>query len=177
MAQRGRPRAVSDGVIEEAIAAAEERDLRKDSCTSGADVMSVVDKLRREEQNQLGRNPHASLPVLSRSTCARLVKRVTPNTVKNGSIQNPSRQRALRDARNAISCAATWLAVSDGILNGNFVHSWDECGVMLNAFNEKQTVKCTASGRRKLSERNLAPATTETQQQRRMLKLGLSTYC
>ena len=132
---------------------------------------------RREEQNQLGRNSHASLPVLSRSTCARLVRRVTPNTVNNGSIQNPSRQRALRDARNAISCAATWLAVSDGILNGNFVHSWDECGVMLNAFNEKQAVKCTASGRRKLSERNLAPATTEIQQQRRMLKLGLSTYC
>ena len=46
VAQRGRPRAVSDGVIEEAIAAAEERDLRKDSCTSGADVMSVVDELR-----------------------------------------------------------------------------------------------------------------------------------
>ena len=132
-------------MIEEAIAAAELRDLRKDSCTSGADVMSVVDELRREEQTQLGRNPHACLPVLSRSTRARVVRKITPVTVTNGSVQNPSRQRALSDARNAISCSATWLAISEGILNGNFVHSWDECGVMLNAFSEKQTVKCTAS--------------------------------
>lgn len=171
---RGRPRAVSNDVIEDAIAAAEERDLNKDSCTSGADVMSVVDEMRREELTQLGRNPHATLPVLSRSTRARLVRRVTPVTVRNGSVQNSSRQRALRDARNAISCAATWLAVSDGILNGNFVHSWDECSLLLNAFNEKQTVKCTAAGRKKLSDRNLAPATTATQQQRRTLKIGLS---
>lgn len=175
--QRGRPRAISQEVINEAIAAAEERDLRKDSCTSGADVMAVVDGFRRQEQTQLGRNPHARLPKLSRSTCARVVREVTPVTVTNGSVQNPSRQRALRDARNAISCAATWLAVSEGIQNGNFVHSWDECGVMLNAFSEKQTVKCTASGRAKLSERNLAPATTAIQHQRRMLKLGLSKCC
>ena len=69
-------------MIEEAIAAAEERDLSKDSCTSGADVISIVNKLRREEQNQLGRNPHASLHVFSRSTLARIVKKVTPNTMK-----------------------------------------------------------------------------------------------
>ena len=54
---RGQPRAVSNDVIEDAIAAAEERDLSKDSCTSGADVMSVVDEMRREELTQLGRNP------------------------------------------------------------------------------------------------------------------------
>ena len=81
----------------------------------------------------------------------------------------------MRDARNAITCAATWLAVSDGILNGNFVHSWDECGVMLNALDEKQTVKCTASGRSKLSARNLAPATTEENVEAR-LKYVLFLY-
>ena len=82
-------------------------------------------------------------------------------TVANGSIQNASRQRALRDARNAISCAASWTAISQGIQNGNFVHSWDECSVMLNSFNEKQTVKCTSAGRQKLKAKKLAPATTE----------------
>ena len=172
--RRGRPRSVSDQVIAEATAAAEEKDLRKDSCTSGADVMAVVDDFRREELANSGLNPYVALPVLSRSTRARLVKKVTPLRIKNGSIQNPSRQRALRDARNAISCAATWLAVSDGIENGNFVHSWDEVSIMLNAFNEKQTVMCTSSGRKKLAARNLAPATTVIQHQRRMLKLGLS---
>ena len=164
-------------MIELAIAAAEERDPRKDSCTSSADVMSVVDEFRREEQTELGRDPYARLPVLSYSTCARVVREVVPVTITNGSVQNPSRQMALRDARNAISCAATWLAVSEGIINGNFVHSWDECGVMLNAFSEKQTVKCTATGRAILSARNLAPATTAVQHQRRMLKLGLSKCC
>jgi hypothetical protein len=80
------------------------------------------------------------------------------------------------DARNAISCAASWNAISEGILNGNFVHSWDECGVMVHSFNEKQTVKCTTSGRKQLTRKNLAPATAENQQQRRMLKMGLSKH-
>ena len=124
----------------------------------------------------MGLNPYRVLPVLSRSTESRVVKKVTPQRTKNGSIQNPRTQRALSDARNAISCAARWLAVSDGIENGNSVHSWDECRVMLNAFNEKQTVMCTAAGRKKLAARNLAPATTEIQHQRRMLKLGLSKH-
>ena len=136
--------------------------------------MSVVDNLRREELAHMGLNPY--LPVLSRCTKSRVVQKVTPQRIKNVSIQNPSRQRALSDARNAISCAATWLAVSDGFANGNFVHSWDECSVMLKAFNEKQTVMCTAAGRKKLAARNLTPATTEIQHQRRMLKLGISKH-
>lgn len=75
------------------------------------------------------------------------MKQVTPVTVANGSIQNASRQWALRDARNAISCAASWTAISPGIQNGNFFHSWDECSVMLNSFDKKQSAKCTASVR------------------------------
>ena len=63
-----------------------------------------------------------------------------------------------------------------GVPNGAFVHSWDECGVMLNAFNEKQKVKCTKSGRKKLRDKNLAPAITQTQQKRRMLQMGLRKF-
>lgn len=96
--RRGRPPSVSQQVITAAIAVAEERDLRKDSCTSNADVMSVVNNLRREALAESGLNPHVTLPVLSRSTCSRTVKQVAGVIVKNGSIQNPSRQRALRDS-------------------------------------------------------------------------------
>lgn len=136
--------------------------------------MTVVNALRRDEREELGCNPHAALHTFSRSTVGKIVKRITPITVANGSIQNGSRLRALRDPRNAVSCAASWNAVAVGICNGNFVHSWDECGVMLNAFGEKQSVRCTLSGRQKLTAKNLSPSTTETQQQRRMLKMGLS---
>lgn len=80
------------------------------------------------------------------------------------------------DARNAISCAASWNAVSEGILKGNFVHSWDECGVMIHSFAERQPVKCTTNGREGLTRKNLTPATTANQHQRRTLKIGLSKH-
>ena len=152
---------------------AEERDLRKDSFTSNSDVMAMVNDLMREEQEEMGHNPRAALPTFCGSTQGKIVKQITPVDVTNGSIQNASRQRALKDPRNAISCAASWNAVAAGVPNGRFVHSWDECGVMLNAFREKQPVKCTVARRNKLQAKNLAPATTETQQQRRMLKIGV----
>ena len=174
--KRGRPPAVSEDVISKAVAIAEERDLSKDSCTSNADVMSIVNDLRREEQEELGRNPFAVLGRFSRSTVGKIVRQITPVSVHNGSVQNASRQRALKDPRNAISCAASWNAVAAGVPNGAFVHSWDECGVMLNAFNEKQKVKCTKSGRKKLRDKNLAPAITQTQQKRRMLQMGLRKF-
>ena len=175
-APRGRPPAVSASVINKAKAVAKERDLNKDSFTSNSDVMALVNDLMREEQEELGHNPLAHPPDFCRGTEGRIVKLIVPVNVPNGSIQNASRQRALRDARNAISCAASWNAVAAGVPNGRFVHSWDECGVSLNAFNEKQAVKCTEEGREELEERNLAPSTTETQEQRRMLKMGLSKF-
>ena len=175
-ALKGRPPAVSKSVIKKAIAVAEERDLNKDSFTSNSDVMAMVSDLMREEQEEMGHNPRAVLPTFARSTQGKIVKQITPVNLANGSIQNASRQRALKDARNAISCAATWNAVAAGVPNGRFVHSWDECGIMLNAFGEKQSVKCTSAGRNKLLAKNLAPATTQTQQQRRMLKMGLSKF-
>lgn len=174
--KRGRPPAVSKAIISEAIAIAEQRDLNKDSCTSNGDVMSIVNDLRRKEQEEMGCNPFAVMRRFSRSTVGKIVRQITPVTVSNGSVQNASRQRALKDPRNAISCAASWNAVTDGIPNGAFVHSWDECGVMLNEFNQKQKVKCTKSGRKKLRVKNLAPSTTATQQKRRMLKMGLREF-
>ena len=57
VSQRELPRSVSDQVIANAIAVAEEKDLRKDSCTSGVDVMSVADNLRREELAHMGSTP------------------------------------------------------------------------------------------------------------------------
>lgn len=172
----GRPSAVSDAVITAAIAQAEALDLSKNSCTSSKEVVSIIDRLRHEEQDALGENPHALLPKLSASTARKLVKKVTPVSVTNGSVQNTTRMKALTDARNSILCAATWAAVTEGIENGKFIHSFDEVGVMLNAFNEKQTLKCTNSGRKKLAQKNLSPATTDRQEKRRMLKLGLSEF-
>ena len=173
-AKKGRPAAVSKSVIKKAIAVAEERDLRKDSFSSNSDVMAMVNDLRREEQEEMGHNPRATLPTFCRSTQEKIVNQITPMNVPNGSIQNASRQRALKDPRNAISCATSWNAVAAGVPNGRFVHSWDEVGVTLNAWGDQQPVKCTVEGREELDRRNLAPATSETQEQRRMLKMGLS---
>jgi hypothetical protein len=89
----GRPSAVSQDIIRASVLTCEERDLQKNSCTSAADVMSVVNRHRREELEKLGRNPRARLPSLSRSTINRIVRRVTPITVLNGSIQNTCRQK------------------------------------------------------------------------------------
>lgn len=85
-ATRGRPLAVSDSILRAAVAKCEERDLRKDSCTSFADVMSVVNSLRRNEQNDLGLNLFDTLLKLCRSTIDRIVKQVIPVTIANGSI-------------------------------------------------------------------------------------------
>jgi hypothetical protein len=127
---------VSAEVIALATRIAEERDLMKDSFSSIDDVMATVNELRRDELEKEGKNPHATLPVLSKSTTYRIVNLITPVTVINGSVQNYSRRKALQDARNAISCAACWSAIALSLTNGKFVHSWDECGVMLNGFNE-----------------------------------------
>jgi hypothetical protein len=167
---------VSQEIIVQAIAIAEDKDLSKDSCSCNADVMSIVNDLRSKEQTAMGRNPYAYLKRFSRSTVGKIVRQITPVSVRNGSVQNASRQRALKDPRNAISCAASWSAVADGVPSGEYVYSWDECGVMLNEFSEKQKVKCTKKGRNRLREKNLAPAVTETKEKRRMFQLGLRKF-
>ena len=172
----GRPAAVSQSVLRAATEEVEARDLRKDSCTSTDDVIAIVDEFRRIEATEKGRNPLARLPALSKSTKRNVVMQVARVKVPNGGVQNSNRQKALIDSSNALSCAASWPVVSAGISNGKFIHSWDECSVMLNSFNEKQTLRCSVKGRRSLSQNNLMPASTETQSQRRMLKIGLSKF-
>lgn len=172
----GRPPAVSERVILAAREEAVARDLRKDSCTSTDDIIAIVDEFRRIEVSEMGGNPLAELPTVSRSTKRFLRLRIAPIRVPNGGVQNSSRQRALMDSRNALSCAATWPVVSAGVTNGKFIHSWDECSVSLNAFNETQPLWCSVEGRQELSDNNLMPASTETQSQRRMLKIGLSKF-
>ena len=89
----GRPSAVSQDIIRASVLTCEKRDLQKNSCTSAAEVMCVVNRHRREELERLGSNPRAKLPSLSRSTMNRIVRRVTPISISNGSIQNTSRQK------------------------------------------------------------------------------------
>ena len=173
-AKRERPKAVSDVIILEAIKIAEMRDLSKGSCTSTADVIEIVDGLRHQELEQMGRNPLAPLPQLNYSKMRGIALEVAPVAVLNGSIQNESRKRALCDPRNAISCAAVWTAVAADITNGKFIHSWVEVVVELNKFKQKQKLRCTIKGRKKLAVRNVTPATTGKQEKRRMLKRGLS---
>jgi hypothetical protein len=172
----GRPPAVSEAVIIAARAEALQKDLEKDSLTSTGDLMGMVYRQMANEDEMQGRNPLARQRPLSASTQRKLVKRIAPVHVRNGGVQNSSRRRALKDSRNAISCAATWPAVAGGITNPKFIHSWDECSVMLNAFDEKQDLLCTEEGRKILEEENLTPATTETQGQRRMFKIALSKF-
>ena len=103
MLLRGRPASVSMEVITAASLIAEERDMMKDSFASNEDLMSVVDSLRREEREKLGKNPLARLPVLSKSTTTKIVKLITPVTMINGSVKNNTRPKAFLDL---ISCAA-----------------------------------------------------------------------
>jgi hypothetical protein len=166
----GRPPAVSEAVIIAARAEALQRDLEKDSLTSTGDLMGMVYRQMAKEDEAQGRNPLTRQRPLSASTQRKLVH------VRNGGVQNSSRRRALKDSRNAISCAATWPAVAGGITNPKFIHSWDECSVMLSAFDEKQDLLCTEEGREILEEENLTPATTETQGQRRMFKIALRKF-
>ena len=149
-----RPAAVSQSVLRAATEEAEARDLRKDSCTSTDDVIAIVDEFRRIEAAEKGRNSLARLPALSKSTKRNVVMQVAPVKVPNRGVQNS--QRALMDSGNALSCAASWPVVSAGISNGKFLHSWDECSVMLNSFNEKQTLRCSVKGRRSFSQLKLS---------------------
>ena len=136
--------------------------------------MEIVNQLRHQEEEAAGRNPVAVLPEFCYTTNREIALDVAPIAVTNGAVQNASRKRALKDPRNAISCASVWGAVSSEVKNSKFIHSWDEVEVMLNSFGEKQDLMCTVSGREKLDSRNMSPATTENQEQRRMLKIGLS---
>jgi hypothetical protein len=82
----GRPPAVSQSVIAEAIAIAVERDLNLNSCTCNDDVMDIVNALRIKELEDIGRNPYVTLPRFSQSTIGRIVRQITPIRVRDGSV-------------------------------------------------------------------------------------------
>ena len=170
----GRPPTFSEAVIAASLAEAVQRDLGKDSLTSMEELMTLVEKHQSNEEEAQGRNSLNRRRPVSATTQRKTVKRITPVLVRNGGVQNNSRNKALKDCRNAISCDATWPAVAEGITNPKFIHSWDECSVMLNAFDKKQNLLCTVEGRAILQGEKLTPATTEIQGQRRMFKIALS---
>ena len=106
----------------------------------------------------------------------RAVRRVAPVRIRRGGVQNTSRQRALLDPRNALSCTATWNAVADGADDGRKIHKWDELSVELNGFGKKVKLLMTAKCAKTLRKRNLTPATTRNQGKRRTLKIGISKF-
>ena len=73
--------------------------------------MLVVDQLRHEEMTQLGHNPHATLPILSRSNCSRNVKKnYTCNSNKRYSSE--SQQTACLARRQKCHILRCYLASS-----------------------------------------------------------------
>jgi hypothetical protein len=95
-AKRGRPCAVSKSVICKAIAIAEERDITRDSTSSYSIVVSIVNDLRLEEQEELGLDP-AVLSKLSKSTASRICQQIMPVAVSNASVQDTSILREQRE--------------------------------------------------------------------------------
>ena len=174
--KRGRKSIVSQETIEKTKKHAEERDLAKDSATSSNDVLDVLDSNRRTELEAGGGNGLGTLKPFSPSTKKRLLHSIVPIRPKSGGKQSTSRQRALLDPRNAISCAATWSAVTTGVVDPRQIHSWDELTVELNGFGKKKKLYMTKLGAAILSKRNLNPATTVNQGKRRSIKFGISEF-
>jgi hypothetical protein len=172
----GRKHIISDEVINNAQGIAEIKDLSKDSATSSHEILKSIDQFRRSEQDEAGSNSLSCPLVVSASTYKRAVRRVAPISIRRGGVQNSSRQRALLDPRNALSCAATWNAVADGVDDARQIHSWDELSVELNGFGKKVKLLMTANGARTLRKRNLTPATTRNQGKRRTFKMGISKF-
>ena len=168
--KRGPKRIISEDVIKNARLAAEANDASKDSATSTAAILASIDSFRRNEQS----NPLAAPKAGSHSTNMRAVHDVAPVIVPSGGTQNNSRKKALLDPRNAISCAATWTAVTMGVVDPRQIHSWDELSIELNGFGKKLPLRLSAAGAKIHKKRNLTPSTTRNQGKRRTLKIGLS---
>ena len=173
----GRKPIISDDVIGRAINIAEINDLSKNSATSSNQILQSIDGFRRDEQDQRGLNSLSSPVAVSASTYKRAVRRVVPIRIRRGGIQNSSRQKALVDARNAISCAATWNAVAKDIDDGRQVHSWDELSIELNGFGKKIPVFLSKFAAQVVRKRNIGPSSTINQGKRRTFKIGISKYC
>ena len=172
--KRGRRRLISLAVIETARKQAEERDLSKGSATSAQEVLDSVDRHRRAEMEQKNLNSHAVLQAMSSSTRKRVLKDIVPMRIRSGGSQSKSRQKALLDPRNAISCAATWSAVTEGVIDPRQIHSWDELSVELNGFGNKIPIWASDLGVKRMRKINLNPSATLNQGKRRTIKFGIS---
>lgn len=172
--KRGRKCLVSTDVINKSRDVAEERDRAKDSASSAKEILEDLDGHRRTELENNNLNRHATLRPLSTTTKWRLMQDIAPVRVKCGGLQSTSRQRALQDPRNALSCAATWSAVTAGVNDPRQIHSWDELSVELNGFGQKRRLYLSKVGSAALSRRNLNPAATKNQGKRRTIKFGIS---
>ena len=174
--KKGRKSIVSTETIDKTRKHAEERDLAKDSATSSSEVLDVLDSNRRTELEARGGNLLGTLKPYSPSTKKRLLRKIVPVRPRSGGKQCKSRQGALLDPRNAISCAATWSAVTTGVIDPRQIHSWDELSVELNGFGKKTKLYMTKFGAAILKKRNLNPATTINQGKRRTIKFGISEF-
>ena len=172
----GRRPIISESSLNAAREIAEVNDLSKDSVTSPQCVIDSIELCRRREQDDNGGNLLAAPVRVSMSTYRRAVRKVTPIRVMRGAIQNSSRQNALLDPRNAISCAATWAAVTKDVDDARQIHSWDELSIELNGFGRKAPLLLSGNGARTIRRRNLTPATTGNQGKRRSFKIGLSKF-
>ena len=172
----GRKPIISDEVISNAQGVAEVKDLSKDSATSSQEIFRSIDHFRRREQDESGFNSLSCPQDVSPKTSQRAVRRVAPVIIKRGGVQNTSRQKALLDPRDALSCAATWNAVVDGIDDARQIHSWDELSVELNGFGKEVKWFTTKKGAKVVRRRNLTQATTRNQGKRRTFKLGISKF-
>ena len=136
-----------------------------------------MDRLRRREQDECNENALSNPSSISRSTAQRALRKIAPVRIAHGGVQNSSRQRALMVPHNAISCAATWSAVTEDVDDRRQIHSWDELSIELNGFGKKTKLLLTSSGAAKLHNRNLHPSATRNQGKRRTFKIGIRTFC
>ena len=160
--KKGRKLLISEEIINESKLIAEANDLKKDSASSSQTFLDNVDRLRRLKHEKMDMNVFSKPANLSRSTEQRALRKIVPVRLKGG-LQNTSRQRALLAPHNAISCAATWTAVAEGIDDPRQIHSWDELSIELNGFGRKAQLLLTESGAAKLKKRNLCPSATRNQ--------------
>lgn len=148
----------------------------QDSATTSRQILDNVDRLRRREQDECNENALSNPKCISRSTAQRALRKIVPKRIAHGGVQNSSRQRALMVPHNAISCAATWSAVTEDVDDRRQIHSWDELSIELNGFGKKTKLLLTSSGAAKLHNRNLHPSTTRNQGKRRTFKIGIRTF-
>jgi hypothetical protein len=170
--KRGRPALYDDDVLDDAKMKARGYDLERNSWSAdGRAFMSSLTSAQAAKTGGVGIDAAVRNPSLSSKKI--YLKRILPVTV-TGCHQNYSRLRALRDIRNALSLCIIWACAVFGIQPDN-TKCYDEVAMVLNNFNPRTKVRLAEGSKEILQERNLAPAITHTQaDKRRSLTLGIA---